>query len=169
VDGETFPQELGIPRHFNVDAGARGRAGPLNELGRGPDGHRGLADDHRVASQTRCKRVDYGVDVAYVGAVFALLLRSADPEEVNVSELGSQVIVGGEPKPASCDVVAQHLSQPWLVERNVTGSQFGDLTGIDVDTDDLMSQFGHPGSMGGTKIARTKDGAPHTPVCKSPQ
>ncbi len=88
---------------------------------------------------------------------------------MHVGELGGQVIVGGEPKSASCDVVAQHLSQAWLVERNVTGSQLGDLTGIDVDADDLVSQFGHPGGMGGTKIARTEDGAPHTPVCKLPQ
>ncbi len=88
---------------------------------------------------------------------------------MHVGELGSQVVVGGEPKAASCNVVAQHLSQPGLVERNVTGSQLGDLTGINVDADDLMPQFGHSGGVGGTKIARTKDGASHIPVCKAPQ
>ena len=149
--------------------GPRSRAGPLDKLGGGPDGNRGLADDHRRSSQTRCERVDYGVDVAQVGAVFAPLLRSADSQEMHVGEFGSQVIVGGEPKTASCDVVAQHLSQSRLVKRNVTSSQLGDLTGIDVDTDDLMPQFGHPGGVGGTQIARTEDGASHTPVCTLPQ
>ena len=63
---------------------------------------------------------------------------------MHVGELGGQVVVGGEPKPASCDVVAQHLSQARLVERNITGSQLGDLTRIDVDADDLMPNSAIP-------------------------
>ena len=122
----------------------------MDKLGGGPDGNRGLADDHRGSSQTRYERVDYGVYVAQVGAVFASLLWSTDSEEVHVGELGGQVVVGGEPKTASCNVVAQHLSQSGLVKRNVTGSQLGDLTGINVDADDLVPQFGHSGGMGST-------------------
>ena len=107
--------------------------------------------------------------MAQVSAVFASLLRSAHSEKMHVGEVGGQIIVGGEPKAARCNVVAQYLSQPRLVERNVTSGQLGDLTRIDVDTEDLMPQFGHPGGMGSTQIPRTKNGAPHTPVCKSPQ
>ena len=88
---------------------------------------------------------------------------------MHVGEFGGQIVVGSEPKTARFDVVAQHLSQPGLVEWNVTSSQLGDLTGIDVDADNLMPQFGHPGGVGSTQISSTKNGAPHTPVCKSPQ
>ena len=67
------------------------------------------------------------------------------------------------------DVVLQHLSQARFVEGNVTTSQLGDLTGIDVDADNLVPQFGHPRCVGSTQITRSENGAPHTPVCKASQ
>ena len=73
-----------------------------------------------------------------VGAVFALLLRCSDAKEVHVGEFGGALVVGGEAQPAGSDVVAQHLSQTGLVERNVTGGELGDLAWIDVDPDDVV-------------------------------
>ena len=138
MDREPLAQKLRVPRDFDVDTRTRCAADSLDKLGSGPDRNRGLSDDHRRPGQTRCERVDYGVDMAQVGAVFAPLLRSANPEEMHVGEVGSQVVVGGESKTARCDVVPQHLSQTRLVEWNIARSQLGDLTGIDVDTDDFV-------------------------------
>ena len=76
--------------------------------------------------------------MAQVGAVFAALLRSADSEEVHIGEFGRQVVVGGESETTGSDVVAQQLSQTRLIERNIAGGELGDLTGIDVDTDDFV-------------------------------
>ena len=128
-------------------AAARARS---DQLGGGSDRDGGLSDDHRGPGQTRYERVDYGVDMAQVGAVFAPLLRGADSEEVHVGEFGGQVVIGGESETTRSDVVPQHLSQARFVEGNVTAGQLGDLTGIDVDADDLVPQFGHPRGVGGT-------------------
>ena len=138
------------------------RAGPLGQFGGGADRHGRLADDHRGAPQPRHQRVDHGVHVAQVGAVFALLLRGSDAEEVHVGELGRLVVVGGEPQPAGSEVVAQHLPQARLVERNVAGREFGDLARVDVDADHLVAQLGHPGRVGRAEVTRTENGASHT-------
>ena len=47
VHGEAFAQELGVPRHLDVDAVGRQCARPLAEFGGGSDRHRRLADDDR--------------------------------------------------------------------------------------------------------------------------
>jgi hypothetical protein len=164
--GKPFPQKLGVPSDFDVHAGPCGRASPLDKLSGSPDRNCRLADDHRRSSQSRNQRVDYGVDMAQVGAVFAPLLRGADAEEMHFGEFSGQVVVRGEPQAPGSDVVLQHLSQPRLVEGNVAGSQLGNLTGIDVDADNFVPQFGHPRGVGSTQITRSKNGAPHTPVCK---
>ena len=100
--------------------------------------------------------------MAQIGAVFALLLWGSDAEEVHVGELGGGVVVGREVQPAGGEVVAQHLSQAGLVERNVARRELGDLAGVDVDAENFVSQFGHPGGMCGAEIARAKDSASHT-------
>ena len=138
------------------------RARPLGQFGGGAHRHRRLADDHRGTTQPRHQRVDHGVHMAQVGAVFALLLRGSDAEEVHVGEFGRRVVVGGEVQPSRIDVVAQHLSQAGLVERDIARGQLGDLAGVDVDADDFVAQFGHPGGMCRAEIARAEDGASHT-------
>ena len=100
--------------------------------------------------------------VAQVGAVFALLLRGSDAKEMHVGEVGGLVVVGGEAQPAGSEVVAQHLSQTGLVERDVAGRELGDLAGIDVDADHVVPEFGHSGGMCRAEIARAEDGASHT-------
>ena len=97
-----------------------------------------------------------------IGAVFALLLRSSDAEEVHVGEFGGRVVVGGEAHPSGSKVVAQHLSQTRLVERNVACRQLGDLARVDVDADDIVPEFGHACGMGSAKVTRAEDGASHT-------
>ena len=100
--------------------------------------------------------------VAQIGAVFALLLRGSDAEEVHVGEFGGLVVVGGEAQPTGSEVVAQHLSQTGLVERDVAGRELGDLARIDVDADHVVPEFGHSGGMCRAEIARAEDGASHT-------
>ena len=109
------------------------------------------------------------MDMAQVGPVFALLLRRANAQEVHVGEFGCHVVVGGEPKPARGKVFGQQLAQAGLVERDVTAGELGDLARVDVDPDDLVSQFRHPDRVGGTQIAGAKDGASHTTVCRWPR
>ena len=97
-----------------------------------------------------------------VRAVFALLLRSSDTEEMDVGEFRGGIVVGGESQPPGSDVVAQHLSQAGLIERNVARGELGDLAGVDVDTDHVVPEFGHTGGMCRAEIARAEDGASHT-------
>ena len=162
MDGEALAEELRIPGDLDVDALGCEAAGPLGQFGGRADRHRRLAHDHRRPPQPRHQRVDHRVDVAQVGAVFALLLRGSDAEEVHVGELGRRVVVGGELQPTGIEVVAQHLSQPGLVERDVAGGQFRDLAGVDVDADDLVAEFGHAGGMGGAEVTRAEHSASHT-------
>ena len=99
-----------------------------------------------------------------VRSVLALLLRCADSEEVNVGEVGGHVVVGGELQPSGGDVLAQHLRQTGLVERDFAAGQFGDLAGVDIDTDDLMTQLCHPGGMCCAEVAGTEHGASHSHI-----
>src|ERR1700694_4038373 len=117
----------------------------------------GLADDHRGPPQSGHQGVDHGMHVAQVSAVFTLLLRCSHTEEVHIGELGGFVVVGGETQPTGGEVVAQHLSQARFVERNVSGGEFGDLAGIDVDADHVVPEFGHTGGVRRAEIARAEN------------
>ncbi len=99
--------------------------------------------------------------VTKVSAVLALLLRCPHTEEVDIGEVRGQVVVGGEAQPAGREVVAQHLRQSGLVERDVAAGEFGDLAGVDVDADDLVAQLGHPGGMCCAEVSGTEHGASH--------
>ena len=104
-----------------------------------------------------------------VGAVFALLLRGSDAQEVHVGEFGGLIVVGGEVQPTRSEVVAQHLSQTRLVERDVAGRELGDLACIDVDADHVVPDFGHSGGMCRAEIARAEDSASHTALYRQPR
>ena len=73
-----------------------------------------------------------------VRAVFALLLRSSDTEEMDVGKFRGGIVVSGESQAPGSDVVAQHLSQAGFVERNVAGGKLGDLPWVDVDADHVV-------------------------------
>ena len=162
MDGEAFPQELGVPGDLDGDPRRGQSTGPFGQLSRRPHRHRRLAHDHRGPLESRHQRVDHRVHVAQIGAVLALLLGGPDAEEVHVGELGRSVIVGGELQTPRIEVVAQHLSQPWLVERDVTRGELGDLAGVDVDADDLVAEFGHAGGVGRAEVPRSEHSASHT-------
>ena len=97
-----------------------------------------------------------------ISPVLALFLRRADTEEVHVREIDCGVIVRRELQSSRGEVVAQHLSQAGLVERDLSACEFRDLAGIDVDAENLVTKFGHPGGMCRPEIASTKHGASHT-------
>ena len=162
ANGKPFTEKFRVPSDFDVDAVGGQCMRPGAEFGRGAHGHGRLADDHRRAPQPGHQGVDDGVHVAQIGAVFALLLRRSDTEEVHVGELRGGVVIRREVQPARSKVVAQHLSQAGLVERNVAGRQLRDLAGIYVDAENFVTQFGHSGGVRRAEIARAKHSASHT-------
>src|SRR3954469_61557 len=161
VNGKALTEKFWVPGDFDVDAVGGQTARPYAQLGCGADGNGRLADDHRRTPQLRYQGVDDGVHVAQIGAVFALLLRRPDAEEVHIGELDGGVVVRREVQPGRGEVVAQHLSQAWLVERDVTAREFGDLAGVDVDAEYFVTQFGHAGGVRRAEIARAEHSASH--------
>src|SRR6185437_9837665 len=106
---------------------------------------------------------------AQVRTVLTLLLWRADAEEVHVGEVGRHIVVGGEVQASRCEVVGQQLSQAGLIERDVAPGELGDLARVDVDPDNLVSEFRHSDSVSGTQVPGAENGASHTTVCRSPQ
>ena len=159
---EALTEELRVPGDFDADTLGCEPTGPLGQLGGRAHRHRRLADDDRGPLEPRHQGVDHGVDVAVIRAVLALLLRGSDAEAVYVREGRGRVVVGGEVQPARIEVVPQDLSQPGLVERDVTRGELGHLAGVDVDPKNLVTQFGHAGGMGRAEVPRTEHSASHT-------
>jgi hypothetical protein len=81
---------------------------------------------------------------------------------VHVGEVGGLVVVGGEAQSTGSDIVAQHLSQTGLVERDVACRELGDLACVDVDADHVVPEFSHSGGVRGAEIACAENGASHT-------
>jgi hypothetical protein len=81
---------------------------------------------------------------------------------MHIGELGRHVVVSGEPQSPRGQIVGQQLAQAGLIKGNVTPGELGYLAGIDIDTNDLVSEFRHPGRMGSTQITSAEDGASHT-------
>jgi hypothetical protein len=152
----------GIPGHLDVDIAGCQAASAFRQVGGGAHRHSRLADDDGGSAQPRHELVDNGVHVAQIGGVFTFFLRGADAEEVHVSEIGRFVVVGGEVQPARGEVVAQHLSQARLVKRDIAGCELGDLTGVDVDAEHVVSKFSHTDGMRRAEIASAEYGASHT-------
>ena len=88
MNGEAFPEKFGF-QAISTSMPSVASPRPVRQFARGAHGHGRLADDHRRAPQPRHQGVDDGVHVAQIGAVFALLLRCSDAEEVHVGELAA--------------------------------------------------------------------------------
>ena len=65
-------------------------------------------------------------------------------------------------------VAGMGLDSEWRADLRVTGEldiltagKLGDLSGIDVDADNIVAKFRHPGRVGSTQVARAEDGASH--------
>ena len=165
MDGEALAQELGIPRHLDVDALGREPAGPFRQFGGRADRHRRLADDHRAVGVSRGTRVSITACTWRRSAPYSPFFCGVPtPRKCTSANVGGLVVVGGEAQPAGGEVVAQHLSQTGLVERDVAGRELGDLACVDVDADHVVPEFGHPGGMRRAEIARAEDGASHEPI-----
>ena len=161
MNSETLAEELRVPGDLDRHAVTRQSPGAGGQAGGGAHRDGGLADDHRRSRQPRDEVVDHRVDVAKVRPVLALLLWCSHAQEVDVGEVGGQVVVGGELQPTGSEVVAQDLRQTGFVERDVAAGEFGDLAGVDVDADDLMTQLCHPGGVCCAEVAGTEHGASH--------
>ena len=96
-----------------------------------------------------------GFGYAEVGTVTAHLLRGADADEVDRGVVGGDRMVGGEAQSPGVEVAAEDVGEPGFEERDVTGLQAIDLLGVDVDTDDVVPEFGHAGRVRRAEIAAT--------------
>ncbi len=151
VDGETLPQELGVPGELHP--GCLGGQ-PVGEPGGGTGRNCGFANNQRAGTQpTRDQSTDRGVDVTHVRRVRAGVLRSADADEVDVSP-GRGLREGGrEGQTAGLQVLAEQLLQPRLEEGHLAGGKTGDLVRVHIDTDDLEPELGHADGVGRAQIA----------------
>ena len=77
---------------------------------------------------------------------------------MDVGKLGRLGGVRREAKATRVDMLPQQLGQARLEERDLASLQALDLRGVDVDADDLVSELGHPGRVGGTQVTGAEDG-----------
>ena len=120
--------------------------------GRRPDGDGRLADDQGPAVQVWGERRHAGVHVGEVGGEAVLALWCADADEVHVSACGCQGRVRGERETSGGQRLLEQLRQAGLEERHAPVVQPADLTGVDVDADDLVADDGHADGMGGAEV-----------------
>jgi hypothetical protein len=107
VNGEALTEKLRVPRHLDIDAVSGYRTRPSSKVRGGSHRHGRFSDDHRRARQPRHECVDNRMDLTQVGAVLAFLLRCADPEEMDVGEVGGELVISGESQPACSQIVSQ--------------------------------------------------------------
>ena len=128
---------------------------PLREFPARADGDGGLADHNVGAPQRGHERIDGRVDVGQVGAVSSHLLRGADADEVDRGVVGGDRMVGGEAQSPGVEVAAEDVGEPGFEERDVAGLQAFDLLWVDVDTDDVVAEFGHAGRVRRAEVPAT--------------
>jgi hypothetical protein len=91
-----------------------------------------------------------------VGAVRAG--RRADGQEVHVAVLAGTGEVGREPESSGADVAGQESVELGLVEPAAAGVQSVDLSGVDVDAEDVVADLGHASCVRGAKVPGADDG-----------
>ena len=77
-------------------------------------------------------------------------MRGADTDEVDISGGSGLGHRGGETEAPGSNIAGQHLGEAGLVERHPSALQNLDLGRVNIYPDDLVSQFGHAGGVGGT-------------------
>jgi hypothetical protein len=146
---EALAEELGVPREPCVRGGLGEARG---EACRGADRHGALADDEGALGEVRREPVERGVDVPHVGGVGTGRLRGAHGDEVDFGTRGIRQ-VGAEPQPARCGRRPQDLGKAGLEERRAPRGELGDLAFVDVDADDVVTEFRHRGGVHGAEVA----------------
>lgn len=145
-DREALPEEFRIPCHFGSGCG-QGQL--LREQGRGANRHGGFTDHQSPGAQMRCQSLDGAEDLGEVGGIGTGLLRGTDADEVDIGGRGGLGQRGGKSQAAGGNIAVKYLGQARLIERNPPTLQNLDLGRIDIDPDDLKTQLGHAGGVGG--------------------
>jgi hypothetical protein len=90
-------------------------------------------------------------------------LRGVDADEVDVAELADLLPGVGEPQPAAGaldpgDMLAQQIFEAGLEHGRGALLQLADLLRHHVEAQDLETQLGHGGGMGGAEVAEANHG-----------
>ena len=157
-------QELRVPGHLDLIAGGRLGPQPLLQLHGRAHRHGRLAHDQAWLGEQRGERVDGRVQLGQVGRP-ARPGRRTQRQEVHVGPVGDLGIVGGEAQPPRAGVLLQQRLQADFEDVRLARIQRLDPIHIDVHTDDVMAEFGHPRRMGRAQIV----GADHTYPQSHPQ
>ena len=99
------------------------------------------------------------------GSLICILGGTANPIFLfaqDITKSPYSIVGPGEVQSTGFEVVAQHLSQARFVERDVTRGQLRDLAVVDVDADNVVTQFRHADGVSRSEIAGSKDRASHT-------
>ena len=99
----------------------------------------------------RRQRVGRRVHVAEVGRAVSGL-RCAHAEEMNVTELAHLSERRGEAQPARIHVLPQQRFKARLEERRLTGGRLGDLVGVHIDRQHLVSEIRHAHGVGEAQV-----------------
>ena len=151
-------QELRVPGHLDRVAGRRLRRAAASPAAIAvPTGTVDLPTTRRRLGQQRGQRVDRRVQLGQVGRP-ARPGRRTQRQEVHIGPVGDLGVVGGEPQPPGAGVLVQQRFQADLEDVRLAGVQRLDPIHVDVHTDDVVAELGHPGRMGRSEIV----GADHT-------
>ena len=129
----------------------------LDPLG-GADRHGRLADDQRLAAQVRRQAGDRRLDVRQVGAHAVGALGGADADEVDVTEVGGLLDVGGEPQPAGGEVARAAARRGRARGSAPAGVQLRDLVGVDVEAEHLVAELREADGVRRAQVAGAEEG-----------
>lgn len=106
--------------------------------------------------------VDQGEQGGEIGGGLVTGLECAHGQYVQVSETGGVGVGGGETKAASCgEVGCKQRFETGLVERQLPAGQFGDLAGVGVYSEDVVTYLGQADRAGGTEVTGAEHCAAH--------
>ena len=133
-----------------------GVGGPdrLADLAVGADGHGGFGDDHGITGQGGANLGCGLHDIGQVGMTIAAPRWSADRDEDRLGAGHGLGQIEGKGQTACCHVLGHQVFQTRLEDRHFASLKPGDLVGVLVDADDLMTKIGKANARNKAHIAR---------------
>ncbi|EXI64885.1 MAG: hypothetical protein AW07_04768 [Candidatus Accumulibacter sp. SK-11] len=159
-DGRTFLEEFRVGDNAERDVDLAlaefcGHGGM--DCIAGTDRNGALVDDDLVIGHHPTDVACGGEDVLQVGgAVF--VGRCPDGDELNRAVVYRLLDISGEAKPASGDVAAHDLLQSRFVDRYAARLEDADLRGIEVEAEDVVTNFGKAGATDEADVTGSDDG-----------
>src|SRR5205823_10189849 len=157
VDGTAFAQKLGIGDHIERDLVTEVLAHDSGDNVAGPDGHRALIDDRHAflhrAGDALCRLLDE--DQIRLAAPAR---RGSNRDEDEIGAGNCVAIFAGEGQLATLHGVGHQLSEAGLMDGRISALEPRDLSLVDIDTDDLMTEIGKTYGGGQPDITGANDG-----------